>query len=113
LPATNAHPEYLPPLSHYAVIDDVAAVPILGAKAPGYYRQLLQLPLPGAIAIGPNSAGWSSGGFDPALGALRHCNQHGPNCRLYAVNNEVVWVPPVSMSHRHRPDTRAGALVWQ
>jgi dienelactone hydrolase len=113
LPAANIHPEYLPPNapppSHYAAIDDVAAVPVVGVKAPGYYRQFLQLPLPRAIAIGPNSAGRSSGGFDPAASALQHCNQHGPGCRLYAVNNEVVWAPPASMSQRGRADKHVAA----
>uniref|UniRef100_UPI001F25213C dienelactone hydrolase family protein n=1 Tax=Paraburkholderia adhaesiva TaxID=2883244 RepID=UPI001F25213C len=98
LPHTEIYPEYMPmpvpPPSHYADLNDTQALPYLGEQGPAYYRKFLDKPLPRALAIGPNGAGASAGGFDPLAQALKRCGEHGPGCRLYAVDNTVVWVRP-------------------
>ena len=101
LPSTLVHPEYLPmpapPPSHYAALNDVEALPYLGVhrdQAAAYYQKFLSKPLPRALAIGTRGAGEASQGFDPIARALKLCGQSSPNCRLYAVDNDVVWTRP-------------------
>lgn len=102
LPHTLVHPEYLPqappPPSHYADLTDLQALPYLnaigGGRGVAYYQQFLGKELPRAIAIGIHGAGEATGGFDPMLWAMRHCQKVTTGCRLYAVDNEVVWVRP-------------------
>lgn len=83
-----------PPASGYAAIDDVARLPASRAARDLYFTRFLSAPLPRAFAIGPGSvSGWASG--DWALGrALGNCQRiTGARCKLYAVDNEVVWLP--------------------
>ncbi len=95
LPHTEVNPEYMPsvapPASGYAAIDDVLAVPYLGIAGQAYYRKFLEKPLPRAIAIGFRGGAAASGGFDPIAQALKQCGERGPGCRLYAVDDTVVW----------------------
>ena len=48
---------------------------------------------PLAFAVGASgAAGWASG--DWAMGrALGYCQRRGERCKLYAVDDDVVWVP--------------------
>jgi hypothetical protein len=101
MPNTLLYPEYLPmpapAPSHYAALDDFQAVPYLSAygdKGMAYYQQFLAKPLPRALAIGPHGVGLASEGFDPIAHAMKLCAQNSPDCRLYAVDNDVVWVRP-------------------
>ncbi|WP_158628912.1 alpha/beta hydrolase family protein [Dyella choica] len=102
LPSTLVDPDYLPqappPPSHYAALDDVRAIPYLNAHGDNsgstYYGKFLQRPLPRAIAIGRTGAGTADGGFDPIARAMKQCQQKSAECRLYAVDNDVVWVRP-------------------
>lgn len=101
LPSKLVYPEYLPtqapPPSHYAALNDVQALPYLSMheeQAAAYYQKFLAKPLPRALAIGTRGAGEASEGFDPIARALQLCNQRSPNCRLYAVDNDVVWTRP-------------------
>jgi dienelactone hydrolase len=102
LPNKLLYPQYLPqtppPPSHYADLTDLQALPYLNAigdgKGVAYYQQFLNKPLPRALAIGVHGAGEASGGFDPMLWAMRHCQRVTTGCRLYAVNDEVVWTRP-------------------
>ncbi len=95
LPNAPVFPEYLPqpppPPSHYAAIDDLQALPYFGEAQRPYYQQFLKEPVPRAIAIGLRGAGRAAGGFDPIAQALENCAKTTPGCRLYAVNNDVVW----------------------
>ncbi|WP_158545070.1 alpha/beta hydrolase family protein [Dyella monticola] len=102
LPNKFLYPEYLPqpspPPSHYADLNDLQALPYLNAvpngKGMAYYQHFLSQPLPRALAIGVHGAGEASGGFDPILLAMRRCQRITLGCRLYAVDNEVVWTRP-------------------
>jgi dienelactone hydrolase len=102
LPNKLLYPQYLPqtppPPSHYADLTDFQALPYLNVfpngKGVAFYQQFLAKPLPRALAIGLHGAGEASGGFDPMLAAMRHCQHITIGCRLYVVNNDVVWTRP-------------------
>ena len=96
LPAKPLYPQYLPspfpPASHYAAIDDVAAVPYLNEKGRASYEAFLRSPFTRAFIVAPNGISVTSdGGFDAIARGLTLCTQHASGCQLYAVNNDVVW----------------------
>jgi len=80
-----------PPASGYAAVGDVERVPVRGVAAREAYRKFLAATAPRAFAIGDD------GGFGYAIGdyviarALGFCRRGGQHCRLYAVDDEVVW----------------------
>ncbi|MCW5656072.1 MAG: dienelactone hydrolase family protein [Burkholderiaceae bacterium] len=81
-----------PPATQHARIDDVAKVPTSRNNREGAYRRFLEARPPRAFAVGPKGAtGWASG--DWAIGrALGSCQRrNGDRCRLYAVDDDVVW----------------------
>jgi dienelactone hydrolase len=83
-----------PAASGFAKIDDVAAVPIRPQVRNTEYPKFLARQGPRAFAIGPDGrSGWASG--DDAMSrALAFCQRRmSQPCRLYAVNNDVVWKP--------------------
>jgi hypothetical protein len=83
-----------PVASHFARIDDVAKVPTSQNNREGAYKRFLEAKLPRALALGPRGAiGWATG--DWALGrALGFCQRRsGERCQLYAVDDDVVWLP--------------------
>ena len=88
----------LPPLptpSGFAAVDEAHKVPIAVASRDKFYTAFLASPKPRAFAIGPTgSVGHASG--DWAVGrALGFCQARtGLPCRLYAIDDEVVWQPP-------------------
>lgn len=101
LPNTLVYPEYLPTPapapSGYAPLDDLQALPYLNAygdKGGAAYRKFLNEPLPRALAIGMHGIGDATDGFDPIARAMKLCGQATPGCRLYAADNNVVWVRP-------------------
>jgi len=99
LPSKMAYPEYLPmpvpPPSDYAKLDDVDAVPYMRTdQERAFYKKFANRPLPRSLAIGPRGISSTTGGFDPLAQALKLCAQQSPNCRLYAVDNDVVWTRP-------------------
>lgn len=86
----------------FAAINDAEAVPYLDARARDAYREWLARPHPRAFAVAPNGrffTAWSTRPTDPAMPAdpseraLVACERaaHMP-CKLYAVNDRVVWV---------------------
>lgn len=84
-----------PPASGFARLDEVDKVPLKTANA---RQQALErfgaARRPRALAIGPGGRyGWAGG--DWAIGrALGFCAvAEGRACRLYAVDDDVVWVP--------------------
>ncbi len=83
-----------PPASDYAALDDLEKLPAGRAGRALYQRRFLAAQLPRAFAIGPDGVtGWASG--DWAMGrALGFCQStRGVKCKLYAVDDEVVWAP--------------------
>ena len=82
-----------PPASAFAKLDEADKLPANQATKDGNYRKFLESKTPRAFALGPNNAsGWASG--DWAMGrALGFCARRGEPCKLYAVDNDVVWAP--------------------
>jgi len=100
LPTAITHARYAranrmvaPTTTNFAALQDVAAVPHLRDTGRNGYQVFLEKPAPRAFAIAPNGAwGWANGGDDPLQRALDNCNRNGKSaCRLYAVDNAVVW----------------------
>jgi hypothetical protein len=109
----NAQPQPLPqpqaaPAAAEAVravraaqLDDIGSVPYLTERGRDGYREWLTRPLPRAFAVsaeGVWSATWTRVPLnaamptDPAERALLQCNARSrTQCRLYAVDKEVVW----------------------
>jgi dienelactone hydrolase len=84
-----------PPPSGYAALTDLSRLPHVGNTGRAGYEKFLATTMPRAYAIAPSSAwGWASGGDDPLKRALESCNKRGQGaCRLYAVDEAVVWTP--------------------
>ena len=83
-----------PPPSGHAGVGDIDRVPAGERDRESHYRRFLELKRPRAFAIGPGGAvGWAGG--DWAIGrALGNCQwARGVRCRLYAVDDDVVWEP--------------------
>jgi dienelactone hydrolase len=83
-----------PAATAFAKIDEVDKVPVNNTQREGSYRRFLEAKTPRAYAIGADGAtGWATG--DWARGrALGFCQQRrGAPCKLYAVDDDVVWVP--------------------
>jgi dienelactone hydrolase len=83
-----------PPASGFAALNHIAAVPISTQNQTGAYAAFLELKSPRAFAVG-ESGGWGRASGDYAMGrALGNCSRGGQVCKLYAVDDEVVWVKP-------------------
>jgi hypothetical protein len=89
--------------SGFARIDDVDAVPHLGPQGKQAYREWITRPAPKAFAMAPGGAYFTAHGLvpqdatlptDPTQRAMAGCAKHskGAACKLYAVNNTVVYV---------------------
>ena len=83
-----------PPTSGFARVDETDKVPTTSNVRDGVYKRFLAAKTPRAFALGPGgAAGFATG--DWALGrALGFCQaRRGVACKLYAVDDEVVWSP--------------------
>lgn len=95
----TVYPEYIPqlppPPSHYAAIEDVDAVPFLNSEQREGYRKFLKAPQPRAFFIVRTSGTLATdSGYDPLGRGYALCKQKKLACRLYAVNDDVVWTYP-------------------
>ena len=83
-----------PAPTSFAKLDEIDKVPVGPAQRESAYRRFLDGKTPRAYAVGADGAmDWANG--DWAMGrALGNCQQRrGAPCKLYAVDNDVVWVP--------------------
>ncbi len=83
----------------FAPVDDIAKVPYLDerGRADGYAK-FLGGDLPRAFAVAPNGSWGASWGATPEAAnvALERCGTHVTGgCRLYAVDDAVVWEPHI------------------
>lgn len=94
----NVQPRYVtgsmprPVASGHAAADDVQAVPVRNSGRTAYETFLSKWP-PRAFAIGDSGAwGWAAGRDDAVESALGSCQKFSKEpCRLYAVDEDVVW----------------------
>jgi dienelactone hydrolase len=84
-----------PPATDFAPLDKPEAVPYVNENGRKGYAAFLARDVPRAFAIAPGGAwAWANGGEDPLQRALDNCNRNGKGfCRLYAVDDAVVWQP--------------------
>lgn len=82
-----------PTPTDFAALDDVDAIPYLQKKGREEYRIFLEKSTPRAFALSPSGAwSWTEDGDDPAERALANCEKNSRlPCKLYAVDNYVVW----------------------
>jgi dienelactone hydrolase len=85
--------DYNLPSTNYAALDNVDAVPYLKELDREQYRAFLSKPFPRAFAMSASGAwSWAEDGDDPAAQALTNCQKNSSQpCKLYAVNDSVVW----------------------
>jgi dienelactone hydrolase len=85
-------PTSAPPATHFAPLDDKTAVPYLNDAGRAGYVKFLTLKNPRAFAIAPNgSFAGVSDGEDPLVLAIQMCAKQNKGCKLYAVDDAVVW----------------------
>jgi hypothetical protein len=85
-----------PKASGFAAIEDMDKVPLTSDAGRQEYRRFLAAKLPRAMALSPGGRAWAwnAGGFDAVNLALTRCAQRSnQTCKLYAVDNDVVWTP--------------------
>jgi pimeloyl-ACP methyl ester carboxylesterase len=83
------------PATHYAVLNDISAVPWVNAASRELYAKFLTLKPPRAFAVAPGGqAASTQGGYDPLGRALKKCRDAGLECRPYAMDDKIVWVRP-------------------
>ncbi|CAD6524492.1 hypothetical protein LMG27952_01716 [Paraburkholderia hiiakae] len=77
----------------FAQIDSVGAVPFVDQAGRDGYRNFLKQYPSRAFAVSDSGAwSWAEGGDNPMSVAISNCEKHSSDpCRLYAVNNTVVW----------------------
>jgi dienelactone hydrolase len=83
-----------PPPSGFAVVADLAPVPLRTDRARAGYQAWLAADSPKAFAVHPTLGSWASawGGERPITRALANCERFAKAaCRLYAVDDTVVW----------------------
>jgi dienelactone hydrolase len=81
-----------PPATAFAQLDDVEKVPVTSTEAREKYKRFLQLDVPRAYAIGPRGEFGYYSAPDAAARALAGCAKRaGVPCKLYAVDDQVVW----------------------
>lgn len=81
------------PATAYAALDNVEAIPYLRDKGREQYRAFLGKSYPRAFAVSSSGAwSWAEDGDDPVGQALNDCQKFSSTpCKLYAVDNHVVW----------------------
>jgi len=88
----------------HARLNDLQAIPYMRDSGRKAYQEFLKHPKPRAFAIASNGAwGWSAPERNPTYvqqtyldvvgRALERCRRRGGDCRLYAVDDRVVWSP--------------------
>jgi hypothetical protein len=83
----------MPKASGYAALAAVNAVPFVDAAGREGYRNFLAQYPERAFAVSESGAwAWAEGGDNPMALAIENCENEGMGpCRLYAVNDAVVW----------------------
>ncbi|NPT58504.1 dienelactone hydrolase family protein [Paraburkholderia elongata] len=83
----------LPKASGFAAVDAVDSVPFVDEAGRNGYRNFLRQYPSRAFAVSDTGAwSWAEGGDNPMSVAIANCQkQSSAPCRLYAVDNSVVW----------------------
>ncbi len=86
-----------PAPSGFAKISNIEKLPYLNDNMKTAYQRFLASTPPRAFALDAQGfAGFAFGGDDPLKRSLEFCNRKGKGeCKLYAVDNDVVWLEDV------------------
>lgn len=80
-----------PAASGFAEVGDASKVPINAQAKTNGYAKFLEFKSPRAFAAGERGA-WGYASGDYATGkAIGNCQRGGQSCKLYAVDDDVVW----------------------
>jgi hypothetical protein len=78
--------------AHFAVLTDASALPHVNDGGREGYRKFLTMGKPRAFVIAPDGAWSASGGGEDAIAAaMQACTKAHQECKLYAVDDDVVW----------------------
>jgi dienelactone hydrolase len=100
------------PRTGFAAIHDIDSVPFLRERGRDGYRAFLSKSTPRAFAVSPSGAwSWAEEGEDPVGRVLSACqaNSHQP-CKLYAVDDYVVWDDNAAVPANLAGDTPANEI---
>ncbi|SAL04685.1 dienelactone hydrolase-like protein [Caballeronia calidae] len=83
----------MPKATDFADLDSVQSVPFVDESGRAGYRNFLSQYSSRAFAVSDSGAwSWAEGGDDPMSVAIASCQKQSADpCKLYAVNNRVVW----------------------
>jgi dienelactone hydrolase len=100
------------PKTEYASIENITAVPYLRDRGREQYKVFLSKPYPRAFAVSPTGAwSWAEDGDDPVEQVLAECQKNSNQpCKLYAVDNNVVWAdnqPATTAAAPSTPEAQA------
>ena len=100
------------PKSNYAKLDDIDAVPYLSEHGRSAYREYLGKMTPRAFAVSASGAWcWAEEGEDPDARAIETCEKKSNQpCRLYSVEDDVVWKADAATLATTAPAGGAGAV---
>lgn len=109
-PAASVEPAEIT-ATDFAELTDVDKIPNLNADGREGYTLFLSKELPRAFAISSSGGwAWASKGQDPNSRAIASCNKHGKGaCKLYAVDEMVVWLDEGADGSSSRQAAGAGS----
>jgi dienelactone hydrolase len=101
-----------PAKTNFASIDNIDAIPFLRESGRAAYRAFLEKMAPRAFAVSPSGAwGWAEDGEDTDNRALAACQgSSGQPCRLYSVDDYVVWPAPKQVADAAPATATAAAM---
>ncbi|WNO04840.1 dienelactone hydrolase family protein [Rhodoferax mekongensis] len=90
----NVHAAPVPAPSGFAALANVDALPRMSEKGKTLYREWLEKSFPRAVALSDKGAIARGYGRTAMETAIKNCEKFGNPCRLYAVDDQVVWTNP-------------------
>ncbi|NBW51282.1 MAG: dienelactone hydrolase family protein [Betaproteobacteria bacterium] len=90
----TVHAAPVPAPSGFAALTNVDALPRISEKGKALYREWLEKPFPRAVALSDRGALARGYGRTAMETAIKNCEKFGNPCRLYAVDDQVVWTSP-------------------
>jgi len=90
----TVHATPVPPASGFAALDNADALPRMSDKGKALYREWLDKPFPRAVAVSAKGAIARGYGRTAMETAIKNCEKFDTPCRLYAVDDKVVWTAP-------------------
>lgn len=90
----TVHATPVPPASGFAALENADALPRMSDKGKALYREWLGKPFPRAVAVSAKGAIARGYGRTAMETAIKNCEKFDTPCRLYAVDDKVVWSAP-------------------